>query len=573
MKPKRKIIENTLFFNELDILELRLEITSDKLDKLIIVESDATFTNVDKGYILEENWSRFKAWHKKLDYVKLTSPRYDNPWHNEHWTRNQLASHWHQLNDNDIVLLNDCDEVVRPEIYDFLRYSEFQSYGLIHPTFYFKLNYVATNSHFHVWSRAYKYGFAKHHSPQYLRSLNLSNSDTHLNIPHAGWHWSYIGDNETVRSKIRSFSHQELNTKSVVDNVDVEATIAEHKDLYGRTGLHWSTVSIDDYFPALLKQDKYIDWIVDGASDSLRRYYPVDEQALEATPILFTNMAANPRVTLFNIHPPSPTNSPNNGRSMNKEIPTQDAGDSHETYLPNVSDKIFWHQFDLFYEQFFLCREFLHVGEIGIGNGSSVRWLLKKFPSALIYAGDIEPVRPDWPIDPRVIYSSVDQGNPTSVRRFFSQARFDVIIDDGSHIPEHQALALMEGIANLKEGGLYIVEDIHTNLPLNPGDTGLRIPGNPLTVLLALHHYKRQHVKLTGHLLRSVSSESMFTVEMIAFLAESIGELHFYRRTTLPLNCYKCGSSHYHFSRLRCKCGVAVYDPRDSMTVVLKSKE
>ena len=41
---------------------------------------------------------------------------------------------------------------------------------------------------------------------------------------------------------------------------------------------------------------------------------------------------------------------------------------------------------------------------------------------------------------------------------------FDIIIDDGSHVPEHQALSLYIGTKLLKPNGIYIIEDLHTNL-------------------------------------------------------------------------------------------------------------
>lgn len=38
---------------------------------------------------------------------------------------------------------------------------------------------------------------------------------------------------------------------------------------------------------------------------------------------------------------------------------------------------------------------------------------------------------------------------------------FDIIVDDGSHIPTHQEISLVELIKYVKPGGTYIIEDIH----------------------------------------------------------------------------------------------------------------
>ena len=44
-----------------------------------------------------------------------------------------------------------------------------------------------------------------------------------------------------------------------------------------------------------------------------------------------------------------------------------------------------------------------------------------------------------------------------------SRGEFDVIIDDGSHVPDHQILTFNKLFGSLKPGGLYIFEDIETS--------------------------------------------------------------------------------------------------------------
>jgi hypothetical protein len=44
-----------------------------------------------------------------------------------------------------------------------------------------------------------------------------------------------------------------------------------------------------------------------------------------------------------------------------------------------------------------------------------------------------------------------------------SGGNFDVVIDDGSHVPEHQLISFESLWPAVKPGGLYIVEDLETN--------------------------------------------------------------------------------------------------------------
>jgi len=246
--------------------------------------------------------------------------------------------------------------------------------------------------------------------------------------------------------------------------------------------------------------------------------------------------------------------------------------------LINESDKFFWHDFVRFYEFFFRDLEVKTIAEIGIFKGNSIRWLLERFPESTIYAADILPFQDSWPIDSRFIFSQFDQGNRIKLNDFFSKNQFDLIIEDGSHIPEHQALALLEGITSLKSSGIYILEDIHTSyfrygsLKFGNFEFFKKQRGNALTVLLALKHYKDIGIILTKDLALKISKDSLFNVEDILMLNNSIEAIHFYRRTKLPDYCYSCGSTDFDFSNLKCSCGVEIFSDADSMSFVLIKK-
>jgi trans-aconitate methyltransferase len=174
--------------------------------------------------------------------------------------------------------------------------------------------------------------------------------------------------------------------------------------------------------------------------------------------------------------------------------------------LLRTSDKFFWHKYVDFYEAFFENKNFKTIAEIGIFKGNSIRWLLERFPSAYVYGADILPMQPEWPIDNRFSFTQLDQGNVVDLRKFLNQEKFDLIIEDGSHIPAHQALCLIEGIKVLSPNGMYILEDIHTSHPgyalrkssiFSKISSKYKFKGNALTVLLAIEHYKKIGVDIS----------------------------------------------------------------------------
>ena len=57
------------FFNELDLLEIRLNVLKDVVDKFVLVESVKTFTGRDKELFFEKNKDRFAAFADRIIHL------------------------------------------------------------------------------------------------------------------------------------------------------------------------------------------------------------------------------------------------------------------------------------------------------------------------------------------------------------------------------------------------------------------------------------------------------------------------------------------------------------------------
>jgi hypothetical protein len=97
------------------------------------------------------------------------------------------------------------------------------------------------------------------------------------------------------------------------------------------------------------------------------------------------------------------------------------------------------------------------------GGGASIKMWHDYFLKARVYGLDINPA-PHLDND-RISTAVVDQGNPAQLLSFAQRAgvQFDVIIDDGSHRPDHQQITLSVLFPLLKPGGYYFVEDLLAN--------------------------------------------------------------------------------------------------------------
>lgn len=240
----------------------------------------------------------------------------------------------------------------------------------------------------------------------------------------------------------------------------------------------------------------------------------------------------------------------------------------------NLSDKEYWHLYLDFYEGFFRTGNFQSIAEIGILRGDSIRWLLNRFPDAHIFGADILPRQAQWPTDPRFTSSRVDQGDRDQLRGFLSRQPLDLIIEDGSHLPTHQAICLIEGVRALRAGGLYVLEDVHTSHPAaylkSPLYAAVMKRGTALSVLLAIDHYKRLALEVDATRAQRIAHDSLLDAQEVSELALSLKTITLYRRTRLPDFCYRCGSRDYEFSSFKCSCGAEVFSDSDSMSFVLE---
>jgi hypothetical protein len=122
------------------------------------------------------------------------------------------------------------------------------------------------------------------------------------------------------------------------------------------------------------------------------------------------------------------------------------------------------------YEAILAGKDIRRILEIGIGYdhlfhneqkaGASLRMWAECFPEAEVYGLDI---RQDTLInDGRLKSFWCDQSDEASLRAVAAKigGAFDLIVDDGSHIPGDQSLTATVFLPLLAPGGVYVIEDV-----------------------------------------------------------------------------------------------------------------
>jgi len=263
-----------MFLNEYDLLELRLSEHYDHVDKFIIVECDRTYTGIYKGFNLERHLARYSKWMDKIEYIKVEdSAPHAVSWDTEEWQRNQMNRGWEDVQADDVLLVSDLDEIIRPETLQYIRNSDHGYYELYLPTCYFRFNYLNVKDHYSKWAKAFRGYVCPGNGMRYSNGVP---GKTSIALHNAGWHFSWMGDEDFVRNKLKSFSHTELDNDSVLNNINLDENIKNGRVHIQPEHGKWEVVKIDDYFPATLTNNKeqYSSYILPETDKSAWDFWP-----------------------------------------------------------------------------------------------------------------------------------------------------------------------------------------------------------------------------------------------------------------------------------------------------------
>jgi hypothetical protein len=120
----------------------------------------------------------------------------------------------------------------------------------------------------------------------------------------------------------------------------------------------------------------------------------------------------------------------------------------------------------------------------GYKPGGSLRAWRDYFFNADIYGVDVQPDT-QFSDEPRIstnICNSLNKGSVNSYMRSLGNLKFDIILDDGCHIDSSQLTTLSNFYPYLKDGGIYIIEDIYpgSSLSSNPAEISKICNNDPL---------------------------------------------------------------------------------------------
>ena len=139
------------------------------------------------------------------------------------------------------------------------------------------------------------------------------------------------------------------------------------------------------------------------------------------------------------------------------------------------SDKFYHHHYEHYYERVlppYRHRPNLKFLEIGADTGVSIDLWDNYFTSPELIVGLAYKNVPEMNVvsagkrrhnstTVEIVYG--DQSKKATMDRLAAMGPWDIIIDDGSHVPQHVMYTFSELWKTVKRGGYYIIEDIETS--------------------------------------------------------------------------------------------------------------
>ena len=281
-----KIYDCFTFYHELDLLELRLTELYDFVDHFVLVEADTTYTSRAKPFYFEENKQRYAKFLDKIIHVKVEDmPHHPDAWINDRFQRDQIFRGILDADPNDLIMVSDLDEIVRPAAIEYMRDSNQSLFALRMTISNFKFNYLKENpDRYNIWGMAGRRSLFDDIKPDAFRQLrfNFMNAPYQFSndgcevIEHGGWHFGYMGDKTWLLDKAQSFAHTEVNNPEFLAQIDPDKSIEQGTSWDRNSNDKYVIVELDHYFPKTLinNREKYQKYILDNPTTTALALLP-----------------------------------------------------------------------------------------------------------------------------------------------------------------------------------------------------------------------------------------------------------------------------------------------------------
>ena len=269
-KSNVRVYDCFTYFNEQEILEIRLNTLKDVVDKFVIVESRKTHSGQDKALNFDIN--KFPEFKDKIIYEVFDDyPPFENAWIYENMQRNHIFNVLERFcKKDDVVIISDVDEIPNPETVRYYLKKKTGIMSLEQKFYYYFINMINKTTPKWYFAKILRFSdfFSSKNDNNYSYSIYLPKKINQgitpnkirmmQNLPvlkNGGWHFSYLGGIDRIIEKIQNFAHQEFNNAEVLSRENLVKRIQNGDDILGR-GYEYRAVKLDKMFPSYILKNQ-----------------------------------------------------------------------------------------------------------------------------------------------------------------------------------------------------------------------------------------------------------------------------------------------------------------------------
>lgn len=250
MASTPKLFDCFTFFNENDLLALRMEELDGLVETHVLVQARQTFRGKDKPDYLD--YQRFQPLidSGKLRVYEIAKfPRFiTTTWGREGYQRDEieLALETLSVKDEDTIILSDIDEIPRRSAVESVNVGPNQMYRFRMNKYSYAINMLTDEGN--TSAKIFSARFLRTSTPQVIREMMPTDI-----IENGGWEFSSLGTAEDIYTKLTSFAHDEFD--HMISPEYLAQQIANGKDLLGRE-IGMQLVEIDETWPVAVVRDR-----------------------------------------------------------------------------------------------------------------------------------------------------------------------------------------------------------------------------------------------------------------------------------------------------------------------------
>jgi hypothetical protein len=238
-----------IYFNEKELLELRYEILKDTVDGFIIADANRTFAGDEKPFTCLDTIRELGLPEDRIQVMHVELPSKEeiyNPWIREAAQRDALSVGMRMTPEDSAFFLSDVDEIPRPEALleavELVRQRPEHGAHLSMPMFYGRgdLRVVEPTRNPNLSPTQWTCGTVILYEHLQHRIYDLRQDPENFVYREGkcdcGWHFSFMGGPERIRTKVISYSHYADDVPNAVapcDSPEMMEYIANYKPVAG----------------------------------------------------------------------------------------------------------------------------------------------------------------------------------------------------------------------------------------------------------------------------------------------------------------------------------------------------